>query len=112
MADVTEYRSLADRIMQICMVYEDTLCILMSATEEARRNRDVAHHLLGIVQDCLLREQERYLMRIWPTLKKVCGYEEKRFEVIPHVLERRDPQHREIARQLLLGITQDFVINR
>ena len=100
MSSLTDFRSLTDRVMQVAIVYEDTIRILMSACEEASRNREIPAMLLGILQQALLAVQEHYLSRIWPTLKDVCGYTEKRWEVIPQVLESRDPDHRDIARGL------------
>ena len=76
MTDVTAYRSSVDRIMQAPTVVEETLCILMSAAEECRRNAAIPIACLGIIQAVLLKETERYLQRMWPTLKKVCGHAE------------------------------------
>ena len=94
--------------MQCTIVYEGTLCILFSCVEEAGRNPEIPTVLLGIVQKALLEEQEKYLQEIWPTMKRVGGYTEKRSEVIPSIVEGRNADHRDIARDVLRGMTEDY----
>ena len=105
MKDLTAFRDIADKVMQAAAVVEETICILMSAAGECRRNQEIKVVCLGVVQPALMREMSHYLQWIWPTLKKVQGYDEDKEDVKPRILAARDLDCRHVARQVMYRLS-------
>ena len=55
-----------------------------------------------------MQEIARYLQWLWPTLKKVQGYDEEEEDVMPRILATRDSDHRQTAKQLVYRLSYEM----